>query len=198
MSGGDAATLDFYTSQAAAYADYAAEAGRSPRLARFAAMLPPGGDVLDFGCGPGWVVDCLNGMDFCATGFDGSAGLAEEARRRYGVEVTVGRFDELEAAAAYDGVWAGFSLLHDSRAAMPAHLGRLHRALRPGGALYLGLKEGQGERRDSLGRFYTYFGETEIVALLGAAGFTVVSTEIEPDTGFDGAVVASLHVFARR
>lgn len=196
--GGDTATLAFYTREAAAYADYAAEEARSPRLKRFAGMLPPGGDVLDFGCGSGWVAHRLNRMGLRATGFDGSAGLAEEARRRHGIEVTVGRFEELDAQAAFDGVWAGFSLLHDRRAAMPGHLARLHRALRPGGVLYLGLKQGGGESRDSLGRFYAYFGEAEIAGMLTSAGFAVLSSEIEPGRGFDGSAVKSLHVLARR
>ncbi len=46
--GGDAATLAFYTREAAAYADYAEEEARSPHLERFADMLPPGGDGARF------------------------------------------------------------------------------------------------------------------------------------------------------
>lgn len=195
--GGDEATLAFYTREAASYSDYAAQEERSPRLARFAEMLPVGGEVLDFGCGSGWVANRLNRMGLHATGFDGSTGLAEEARRRYRLEVTVGRFEELDAEAAYDGIWAGFSLLHDSRAAMPGHLERLHRALRAHGVLYLGLKEGDGESRDSLGRFYSYFREPEIAGMLAAAGFAVLSSEFEPGRGFDGAAIASLHLLAR-
>ncbi len=196
--GGDEATLDFYTREAAAYADYAAREAGSPWLARFAAMLPPDGAVLDFGCGSGWAAGQFAAMGLTATGFDGSAGLAAEARRRQGIPVTVGRFDELDAEAAFDGVWASFSLLHDSRAAMPGHLARLHRALRPGGALYLGLKCGEGESRDSLGRLYTYFGEAEIASLLAAASFAVTASETEPSAGYDGAPAVSLHVLARR
>ena len=198
VAGGDAATLDFYTREAAAYADYAAHEADAPKLERFAAMLPPGGAVLDFGCGSGWAADRLNRTGFRAAGFDGSHGLAAEARRRYGIEVTVGRFEELDADAAWDGVWASFSLLHDRRAAMPGHLRRIHRALRPGGVLYLGLKGGEGESRDRLGRYYTYFGEDEIAGLLDAAGFRLVSCDTEVSTGYEGQPAQALHIFARR
>lgn len=197
-AGGDAATLEFYTREAAAYAAYAAREAPGPQLARFAAMLPPGAEVLDFGCGSGWAAAALNRMGLRATGLDGSPGLAEEARRRYGIDVAVGRFDALEAEGAYDGVWASFSLLHDSRAAMPGHLSRLHRAMRPGGVLYLGLKKGEGEGRDRLGRLYTYFGEAEVAGLLRDAGFAVVSSDTESDTGYDGSPAVSLHILARR
>jgi SAM-dependent methyltransferase len=197
MSGGDRPTLDWYTREAAAYADYA-RAAECPALDRFAAMLPAGGEVLDLGCGSGWAADRLNDAGFRACALDASPGLAEEARRRYGVEVTLGHFEDLEGAEAYDGVWAAFSLLHDSREAMPRHLARLRRVLRPGGVLYLGLEEGEGESRDSLGRLYTYFREPEVQGLLEVAGFSVLASETEPSTGYDGAAVDALHVFARR
>ena len=196
--GGDDKTLDFYTREAAAYADYASQEKRSPLLSRFAETLPPGGDVLDFGCGSGWAANRFADLGFNAAGFDGSDGLAQEARQRYGIDVTVGRFEEFDANAAYDGIWASFCLLHDSRAAMPGHLSRLHAALRAGGGIYIGLKEGEGESRDSLGRLYTYFSQPEMRGYLKDAGFTGVAMETETSTGYDGVPVSSLHIFARR
>lgn len=196
--GGDDQTLDFYTSEAKAYADYASAEKRSPLLIRFAESLPAGGDVLDFGCGSGWAANRFKSMGFHASGFDGSAGLAAEAKERYGVDVTVGRFEDFSADQAYDGIWASFCLLHDSREAMPGHLGRLQAALRPGGQIYIGLKEGEGRSRDSLGRLYTYFSEPEMSGLMDTAGFTGFSAEIESTTGYDGADVNSMHIFATR
>ncbi len=195
---GDQATLDFYTREASAYADYTSQEKRSPLLVRFAGFLPKGGDVLDFGCGSGWGANRFNEMGFQAVGFDGSEGLAAEARERYGVEVTVGRFDAFDADAAYDGIWASFCLLHDTRSAMPGHLSRLHRALRPGGAIYVGLKQGEGESRDSLGRLYTYFGADEMTGYLTDAGFGRIEIETDNTTGYDGADVISMHIFAHR
>ena len=196
--GGDDATLSFYTREAAPYADYAVTDEAERHMATFAAMLPPGGRVLDFGCGSGWAGARFRDMGYHVDGFDGSRGLAEQARARYGLDVTVGRFEDFAADDAYDGIWASFCLLHDRRAAMPGHLARLHRALRPGGALYLGLKEGTGENRDGLGRFYAYFGSEEIRALLAETGF--VGTEIDHDegVGYDGVAEPLLHIFARR
>ena len=81
---------------------------------------------------------------------------------------------------------------------MPGHLARLARALEPGGWLYLGLKEGAGESRDSLGRRYTYFGEAEIGGLLRAAGFPEVETTVEQSTGYDGTKTGMMHILARR
>lgn len=194
----DPETLDFYDREAPVYADYAAKTAEHPWLQRFADRLAPGARVLDFGCGSGWAAHALGQSGFDVTALDGSAGLAAEARRRYGLAVRVARFDEFDETAAYDGIWASFSLLHDSRDAMPGHLARLHRGLVPGGWLYLGLKEGTGEHRDKLGRRYAYYGADEIAGLLDAAGFHDVETTLKRSEGYDGSMTGILHAFARR
>ena len=60
--------------------------------------------------------------------------------------------DEIDGEDLYDGIWANFSLLHAPRAAFPLHLMALKRAIKPGGLLHLGMKLGEGEGRDGLGR----------------------------------------------
>jgi SAM-dependent methyltransferase len=195
---GDIETLSFYDGEAAAYAAYTSDKAERGWLGRFAARLEPGALVLDFGCGSGWAAHALAGQGFRVSALDGSAGLAAEARRRYGVVVRVERFEALDDEGRQGGIWASFCLLHDTREAMPGHLARLHRALEPGGWLYLGLKEGEGESRDRLGRRYTYFGEAEIGELLRAAGFPEVEITVEQSTGYDGVKTGMMHILARR
>jgi hypothetical protein len=82
---------------------------------------------------------------------------------------------------------------------MPSHLARLWRALRPGGLLYIGLKDGDGERLDGLGRFYVYYRRADLLGLLDDAGFVeldVVAGPVEP--GYDGVPYGSLHAYGRR
>jgi SAM-dependent methyltransferase len=128
----------------------------------------------------------------------GSPGLAAEARRRYGLEVRVAPFEALEAEGRYDGIWASFCLLHAPRAELGAHLARLARALRPGGLLYLGMKEGAGEARDRLGRRYSYFSGDELRAALAAAGLAVEAVAREHGRGYAGGEETFLHIHARR
>ena len=194
----DRRTVEFYDAEAPAYAEYLTGSARTPWLRRFVERLPDGGSVLDLGCGSGWAAARFAEAGFAVTATDASAGLAEEARRRHDLEVRIAPFDRLADVAAFDGVWASFSLLHDSRTAMPGHIGRVARALRPGGHLYLGLKEGAGARRDSLGRLYTYFGKAEMAGLLEVAAFDVLVCEVEPGTGYDGTAERMLHLIARR
>lgn len=197
-TGPDPRTLGYYDSQAAAYAAHAAREARRPWLERFMEQLPPAAEVIDLGCGSGWAAARMLKGGHQVLAIDASAGLAAEARRLYGVDVVVGRFDVLEACEAFDGIWASFSLLHDPRAAMPLHLARIARALRPGGVFYLGLKEGRGVHRDRHGRLCTYFTEAELRPLLAEAGFCQMESELEQGLSYSGCEDGFLHILMLR
>lgn len=174
----DAKTLAVYAGAAAEYAakftkTSDADVDQDADLAAFYALMPVGGLVLDLGCGPGqWAAKIKHaGYGVCA--MDASPEMAALAKADFDVDVTVATFDGLEDVAKFDGIWANFSLLHAPRAEFPAHLARVHRALKPKGAFHIGMKIGTGESRDPLGRFYSYYGAEELIGLLQTAGFTV-------------------------
>jgi SAM-dependent methyltransferase len=169
----DDRTLGFYDSAAGAYADAFGPRPADADLLAFMDALPPGGRVLDLGCGPGHAAAAMVEAGFAVEATDASAGMIEIARTRFGLDVRQASFHDLDAVAHYDGVYANFSLLHAPRAEFPGHLARIHRALRPGGIFHLALKLGTGEARDRLGRFYSYYGSDELADLLASAGFTL-------------------------
>jgi hypothetical protein len=129
---------------------------------------------------------------------DGSRGLAAEAKARHGIEVEVVDFGDLAEKAAFDAVWAFFSLMHAPRDRMPDHLRRIWDATVPGGSLYMGLKHGEGAARDAQGRLYTYYTEAEIRRRLEHGGFDVTSVTTGEGTGFDGSPSANLYIEATR
>lgn len=192
----DEQTIAWYDEAAAAYA------GRFPRpttdLAAFMARLPPGGAVLDLGCGGGRATAALVEAGFDTTGLDASAGLLEVARAAApAARFIEGDFTALDAVAAYDGIWANFSLLHAPRAEMPAHLGRVARALKPGGAFHLGLILGEGAQRDRLGRFYTYYGASELPGLLRDAGFMLLDQTEGDSSSATGEAIRHIILLSR-
>ena len=130
--------------------------------------------------------------------FDGSEGLAAEASKLTGLTVKVQRFEEFAEIDRYDGIWASFCLLHVPRAEMPANLARIYASLRPGGVFYLGLKAGTGEKRDSLGRFYSYFEPETITRMLTEAGFAEPQVRLREGQGYDGAPENSMHLFTSK
>lgn len=193
------ATLAYYDGEADAYAVWSRPDKPGTWLERFAAMIPTGGHVLDLGCGGGWAAAWFRDQGYDVTAIDGSAGLAAAARRDYGLDVRVARFEDLSDEAVYDGVWAHFSLLHAPRADLPGHLSRVSRALKPGGALLLGLKGGKDdEATDALGRFYSYYSCESIETFLRDAGFSSINvTEKTGLPGYDGSLETSLFITAR-
>jgi SAM-dependent methyltransferase len=168
----DEPTLAAYGEKAGDYADLGMPPAALADLLVFLDRLSPGARVLDLGCGPGNAAEVMAARGFTVDAWDASPEMVAMAASRPGVTARRATFDELETqVAAWHGVWASFSLLHAPRADLPAHLHRIRRALRPGGTLYLGMKTGTGEGRDSLGRFYAYHGGPELFGHLRQAGF---------------------------
>ncbi len=187
----DTETIAAYTRAAQDYANGFArkkDPDQVPDATAFLEHVPDGGHILDLGCGPGQWAASFRDAGYSVDATDATQEMADLALERYGIEVRVEPFEALDAVAEYDGIWANFSLLHAPRADFPTHLSRIHRALRPGGALHLGMKLGSGEARDRLGRFYTYYGEGELTELVEAAGFTVTQTRHGNGEGLAGGI----------
>lgn len=195
---GDPATIAFYDANAEAYAEAAQTEHGLRHLAIFAADLPAGARVLDYGAGEGWAAGWLAAEGFEAVAFDASEGLLALAAERPGVETRLGRFEDLDDVEAWDGVWASFSLLHAPRATLPGNLARIATALVPGGRLFVGLKAGAGEKVDRLGRFYSYFSPEEVIVALSDTGFDVLQATSDEGAGMTGATETFLYFHARK
>lgn len=193
----DPETLAFYDDNAADYADYAAGTGEHDKLQAFAAELPEGARVLDFGCGTGWAAAAFAERGFKADAMDASAGLAEEAAQRYGITVRRGDFRTLSLRQRYDGIWCHFALQHAPREDRPQIFERMHTALKPGGLLYLGVQKGPLDWRDTHGRLYCPFREEDLAALLAEAGFDTPRFEYGTGKNYDGTPTLNLYGWAR-
>ncbi len=182
----DDETLAYYGRAADDYAERTAHLEKDPALEAFIAALPEGARVLDLGCGPGVMAGRMAAEGFSVLATDAVPEMVEMAAARPGVEARVARFDEIEGAAEFDGVWANFSLLHAPRGDLPGHLRAIRRALRRGGLFHIGMKVGEGEKRDELGRLYTFFTEAELRGLLTDAGFSVMDARRGREAGMTG------------
>lgn len=182
----DKETLAVYAAKISDYAALVNSGSIAPSLKAFAVGLPAGGSVLDWGCGAGNSAAAFRDLGFQVTATDASPEFADLVKQSYGIAVRVESFDDLVAEGLYDGIWASFSLLHAAKVRFPAHLAAAHRALKPGGRFYLGMKLGEGEQRDGIGRFYAYYTEDELKAHLTTAGFTVTDARYGEEVGLDG------------
>jgi SAM-dependent methyltransferase len=193
----DEGTLQFYRSNARSYADWAK--APSTRLRGFLALLPSGGSILELGCGAGNHSAVMLAEGFSVRATDGSPEMAEIASQRLGHAVEAMRFDQLDAHEAYDGVWASACLLHVPRDELTGILARIHRALRPSGVFYASYKMGEGDGRDSLGRYYNYASPEWLEATYASAGpWITLSSDRNVIQSFDETPANMLHLVVRK
>jgi SAM-dependent methyltransferase len=169
VSGFDPATLDFYAADAPVYTASGPK-GASRHLQPFLDRLKPGARILELGCGGGRDAEFMLERGFDVDATDGTAEIAAQAEARLGRPVRVMRFDQLDAVDHYDAALASASLLHVPRAALPDVIGRIRRALKPGGWHLASYKGGGAEGRDRFGRYFNYLDADELLAIYARAG----------------------------
>ena len=151
-------TLNYYNTNAHSFVSSTLAVDFSQTQDKFLHLLPPTASILDFGCGSGrdtkYFLDA--GMQVDAT--DGSEELCRLASEYTGIPVRQMLFEELDAKAQYDGIWACSSILHLPEDVLKDVLKKMIVALKEQGIIYTSFKYGtfEGERN---GRFFTDFTE---------------------------------------
>jgi SAM-dependent methyltransferase len=194
----DNETLQFYRRNAEAYAGWAK--APSTQLKGFLELLPPGGSILELGCGAGNHSSVMLANGFKVRATDGSPEMAAIASRRLSQNVDAMRFDELDAQETYDGVWASACLLHVPRDELTGILKRIRRALKSDGVFYASFKIGEGcDGRDSLGRYYNYPSPEWLEATYAGSGsWQSLSSDTSEIQSFDETPATMLHLVKRK
>jgi SAM-dependent methyltransferase len=136
----------YYDAHAAEFFGQTVAVDLSELRKSFTDLLPPGGSILDAGCGSGRDSKAFTEQGFRVTAFDASAAMVELAQQYTALPVDQLRFEDLTYEEAFDGIWACSSLLHVPITREHAVFGKLASALKPGGVLYASYKLGDGER----------------------------------------------------
>lgn len=132
----------------------------------------PGEPTADIGCGAGRDTAWLNENGYPSVGYDPSAGLLLEARRRHpGVEFVRDCLPELGSTGAgtFANVLCETVIMHLPVADVAPSVHRLLRLLRLGGILYLSWRVADTCRRDDRGRLYSAVDVTRVVDALDGA-----------------------------
>lgn len=151
-------TLNYYNTNAHSFVSSTLSVDFTQTQDKFLNLLTQTASILDFGCGSGrdtkYFLDA--GMQVDAT--DGSEELCRLASEYTGIPVRQMLFEELDAKAQYDGIWACSSILHLSKESLKDVLRKMIAALKENGIIYTSFKYGtfEGERN---GRFFADFTE---------------------------------------
>lgn len=195
-AGTNALTLAAYEARAEVYAAQTENAGSIAHrtfLRRLARVAPPG-LVLEVGSAQGRDAAYLERHGRRVRRTDATAAFVDMLRRQ-GLDAD--RLDVLtddlgaEAHGPYSAVLANAVLLHFTPEQLTHVVQKVHAALAPGGVLAFTVKVGDGqewsEHKLGLPRFYQYWREAPLVALLEDAGYARVDVEVDMgrDQGYD-------------
>ena len=181
----DNKTLEVYNRKIHDYVDMV---GKRPSdyLKSFVKRVVVNGLVLDLGCGPGNASAFMNSCGLATESFDASKAMVNWANKHFGINAKVKNFDDLDGVNIYDGVYANFSLLHATKSDFEKHLSDIYVSMKPTAIFSLGMKLGLGEKRDKLGRFYAYYSEPELLAIINKLGFKIIEKFFGEEKGLAG------------
>lgn len=156
-----------------------------PFLDKFIVLLTTGKKVLDIGGGAGFDAKYLSDKGCIVTSIDLSEKLLEIARQ-IAPKVEFIKMDMRDMTfddATFDGVWASASLLHIPKSEIKGVIGKIYSILKHKGVIYLGFKQGEGEKfvtnegkgnLPGVKRFFSFYSAEEIKQLLIDQGFEII------------------------
>jgi ubiquinone/menaquinone biosynthesis C-methylase UbiE len=205
---GNKDTINWYNDNADKYAADTDDITFEATARNFLERLVPNPKILDAGCGSGRDSATLSELSAEVTGIDLSKGLIEVAKKkRPGITFIEGSFLNIPFPnETFDGIWSHASLVHlDTIKDVRIALNEFNRVLKPNGQLYILVKKQSGEEKtavvsDSLSnhdRFFRYYTEDELTALLEESGYMLeeIATEDDPHGREE---VQWIKVFARK
>ncbi|SRR5216683_133226 len=202
-----AAVLACYDAEAPAYDDLGYPAETQERwVARLLRACPAASVVLDAPCGTGRYFPMVAAAGHRVVGIDQSAGMVAQARAR-GIAIALDqvRLQKLSYAGEFGAVMTIDAMENVPPEDWPLVLANLHRAMRPGGFLYLtveevaepvieeafaalterGLPAVRGEVVDgNVAGYHYYPGRDQVTGWLDAAGLLIIDEDFAQEDGW--------------
>jgi SAM-dependent methyltransferase len=164
-------------------------------------------NILEIGCGYGRDAEFFSKRGMNVLGTDYSRSMLLKAQERvpnaHFLELDMRQIANHFLPNSLDGIWACATIIHITKEDVPALLQSLYEILRPGGVLYVSVKQGQGEqfnadeRYGGIRKFYAFYGKEELLEYFAKAGFEIVESGVADHRQKDSyATHPFIHVFA--
>jgi SAM-dependent methyltransferase len=169
--------------------------------------------ILEIGCGYGRDAEAFskhpNIINTAYIGTDYSRSMLIKAQERnpnlHFLELDMRQVASHFVPNSMDGIWACATIIHIPKQDVPALLQSFSEVLRPGGVLYVSVKQGTGESFDAdvryggIKKFYAFYEDEELRNYIRSAGFEIVESGVEDHREKDSyATHPFIHVFARK
>ena len=194
----DKQTIEFYNTNAQKYSSYSYEHEKGELYQKFLNYLPEKGSILDAGCGAGWDTKFFLKNGYTVTALDASVKLLDVIETHKNLEKIESDFLNFKSKIIFDGIWASFSLQHLPKSDFKPALKLLKNSLSETGFFYIGIHEGNKEMRDTLGRYYSYYGETEISGIIQSLNLKIFSLDKLESKSFDGKKINTMHLLIKK
>jgi SAM-dependent methyltransferase len=169
--------MDYYHREFQSYFHSTVHVDSTPFLEPVVKYLPPGGEVWDVGCGSGRDLLWLKQRGFKAVGLERSRGLARLAAEHSGCQVIQGDFNTFDfSRMAVDAILLTGALVHVPWQELPPLLSTIIAGLKPGGILFLSLKQGCGIREDKEGRRFYLWQDAALEAIFQQISLKILNT----------------------
>ncbi|GAB6143157.1 class I SAM-dependent methyltransferase [Desulfocicer niacini] len=167
--------MDYYHREYEAYFKATVHVDPSPFLGPVVEYLAPGAEVWDVGCGAGRDLLWLKQRGFNAVGLERSRGLVRMAGQHSGCRIIKGDFTTFDfSRVAVDGILLTGALVHVRREDLAPLLTHITAGVKPGGILFLSLKQGNGISEDTTGRSFYLWQEAELKYIFHPMPFDIV------------------------
>ena len=194
----DKQTIEFYNTNAQKYSSYSYEHEKGELYQKFLNYLPEKGSILDAGCGAGWDTKFFLKNGYTVTALDASVKLLEVIETHKNLEKIESDFLNFKSNKIFDGIWASFSLQHLPKSDFKPALKLLNNSLSETGFFYIGIHEGNKEIRDTLGRYYSYYCESEISGIIQSLNLKIFSLDKLESKSFDGKKINTMHLLIKK
>jgi len=178
----DLATLRYYSQNAHAVAQRYEDI-QSPLASHFARIFPPGGRILDIGCGSGRDMAELNRQGFQAFGVDATpelVDLAQKAHPELAGKIGHGRLPDLGLPfnGEFDGVLCSAVLMHIDTADLLNAALSIKNCLKVNGRLLISIPthraDADDQERDAHGRLFKTYSPGYLRLIFERLGFTLI------------------------
>lgn len=167
-------TIEYYNNNADKYAEKWDSQNVDEFYYTFENELPRGGRILDVGCGTGRDTRHFIKKGYRVLSIDASVQMVRLCNAYPHAFCLKQKMQDINFMEEFDGIWCFASLMHLEEEEAKLAARKLFASLKNKGKIFISVKEGEGEGKDSNGRYFKYYNKTNILELFNMERLAII------------------------